>query len=91
MTSEARMDRSARRANVDRRRIGRLAGIMALAFLSVLSFGFTPTAAAAPAPAAPLAAAPAVHAAAATPASSQFLPPCYPINTTVCVSIANSN
>ena len=91
MTSEDRMDRSVRRADVDRLRVGRLVGIFALAFLSVLSFGFTPTAAAAAPPSAPLAAAPVAPAAVPAPASSQFLPPCYPINTTVCISIANSN
>lgn len=92
MTSETGMDRRDRRADESRLRLGRLVGIIALAVLSIVSFGFTPTAAAAAPPSAPLAvAAPVPHAASPSPASSEFAPPCYPINTTVCVSIANAN
>jgi hypothetical protein len=91
VTSNAQMSRDDRRPNERKLRGLRLAGILAVAFLSILSFSVTSTAAPATPLAAPLAV-PAAHpAAAASPSTGAFLPPCYPINTTVCVSIANAN
>jgi hypothetical protein len=92
VTSNAQMDGRARRMRPSRLRGGRLVGILVLGLLSVLSFAITPTGATSATPAAPVAAPAVVHAAAgASPATGAFLPPCYPINTTVCVSIASQN